>query len=749
MQITSKTILAILSFALIFFFINEISYYNSELKNTKQTLYNKNKSAFNTIKNMQGQNIKSLSLLLANDNIIKKAYLYDDPTTIINHLKKFWKELSKDKLIYEIHFFKPPAKSFVNFSNFKSYEKDVSDVRIDMVHTTSKLQSSLHAIMCKTYAGLRATTPILDKNGKILGGISMGKKIDWLPKTIKKVLKNDSFLVYTKNSSKSLEKFYYENFIKNKTIMGEFILADKTIQIDKKTFLKIDFSKDIQDIIINNKQYSLNIFEIRDFENKEFAYLCILNPLDEFYKNFTNRLLKNIILLLIASLFIYLLLKNKINFIKKQILDLQDISKELKNNNFDVLKDKNIKRNIINKDEFHTLQSNIIDMGRSLQKSYTNLEKKVSQRTKELEYEKNYIQKILDLTPDITLVTNGRKLISANQRFYEFVEYEKLEDFLKEHECICDYFVSVNGEVFNNDTKMIQNEIWSIYIANQEQKNHIAILQKNQKLYYFNINAVYLNDIEVLVTLQDITELKKRDKLLYEQSKMASMGEMITNIAHQWRQPLSVISTGITGIKVQKEFGKLSDDEFLRVCDIVNKNIQYLSKTIDNFRSFIKGDKVLISFNLKNNIETFLSLVSATAKTHDINLILDLQDDIIISGYPNELSQCFINIFNNSQDILKQLDQKRLIFISTKKSNNKIIIEIKDNAGGIDNNIIDKIFDPYFTTKHKSQGTGLGLHMTYKLIVEGMNGSIEANNINLEYENKKYKGTNFIITLNS
>jgi len=749
MQITSKTILAILSFALIFFFINEISYYNSELKNTKQTLYNKNKSAFNTIKNMQGQNIKSLSLLLANDNIIKEAYLYDDPTTIINHLKKFWKELSKDKLIYEIHFFKPPAKSFVNFSNFKSYEKDVSDTRIDMVHTTTKLKSSLHAIMCKTYAGLRATTPILDENGKILGGISMGKKIDWLPQTIKKILKNDSFLVYTKNSSKSLEKFYYENFIKNKTIMGEFILADKTIQIDKKTFLKIDFSKDIQNIIINNKEYSLNIFEIRDFQNKEFAYLCILNPLDEFYKNFTNRLLKNIILLFIASLFIYLLLKSKINFIKKQILELQDISKELKNNNFNILKDKNIKRNIIDKDEFHTLQSNIIDMGRSLQKSYTNLEKRVSQRTKELEYEKNYIQKILDLTPDITLVTNGKKLISANQRFYEFVEYEKLEDFLKEHECICDYFVSVNGEVFNNDTKIIQNEIWSIYIANQEQKNHTAILEKNQKLYYFNINAVYLNDIEVLVTLQDITELKKRDKLLYEQSKMASMGEMITNIAHQWRQPLSVISTGITGIKVQKEFGKLSDDEFLRVCDIVNKNIQYLSKTIDNFRSFIKGDKVLISFNLKNNIETFLSLVNATAKTHDINLILDLQDDIIISGYPNELTQCFINIFNNSQDILKQLDQKRLIFISTKKSNNKIIIEIKDNAGGIDNNIIDKIFDPYFTTKHKSQGTGLGLHMTYKLIVEGMNGSIEANNINLEYENKKYKGANFIITLNS
>lgn len=749
MQITSKTILAILSFALIFFFINEISYYNSELKNTKQTLYNKNKSAFNTIKNMQGQNIKSLSLLLANDNIIKEAYLYDDPTTIINHLKKFWKELSKDKLIYEIHFFKPPAKSFVNFSNFKSYEKDVSDVRIDIVHTTTKLQSSLHAIMCKTYAGLRATTPILDENGKILGGISMGKKIDWLPKTIKKVLKNDSFLVYTKNSSKSLEKFYYENFIKNKTIMGEFILADKTIQIDKKTFLKIDFSKDIQDIIINNKQYSLNIFEIRDFENKEFAYLSILNPLDEFYKNFTNRLLKNIILLLIASLFIYLLLKNKINFIKKQILELQDISKELKNNNFDVLKDKNIKRNIIDKDEFHTLQSHIIDMGRSLQKSYTNLEKKVSQRTKELEYEKNYIQKILDLTPDITLVTNGKKLISANQRFYEFVEYEKLEDFLKEHECICDYFVSVDDKVFNNDTKMIQNEIWSIYIANQEQKNHTAVLEKNKKLYYFNINAVYLNEIEVLVTLQDITELKKRDKLLYEQSKMASMGEMITNIAHQWRQPLSVISTGITGLKVQKEFDKLSDDEFLRVCDIVNKNIQYLSKTIDNFRSFIKGDKVLISFNLKNNIETFLSLVNATAKTHDINLILDLQDDITINGYPNELTQCFINIFNNSQDILKQLDQKRVISISTKKNNHKIIIEIKDNAGGIDNNIIDKIFDPYFTTKHKSQGTGLGLHMTYKLIVEGMNGSIEANNIDLEYENKKYKGANFIITLNS
>jgi signal transduction histidine kinase len=235
---------------------------------------------------------------------------------------------------------------------------------------------------------------------------------------------------------------------------------------------------------------------------------------------------------------------------------------------------------------------------------------------------------------------------------------------------------------------------------------------------------------------------------LFKADKMASMGEMISNIAHQWRQPLSVISTIATGIKLQKEINVLKDEDLVYNMELINKNAQYLSKTIDDFRNFIKGDQKIQNYNLADTITNFIHIVESSIKNYNINLILDLDTNINIEGNPNELIQCLINIFNNSKDALNETKQnKPLIFISTKREENTIFIKIKDNAGGIPKKIIPKIFEPYFTTKHQSQGTGLGLHMTYKLIQEGMNGKIDATNIEFEYEDKLYKGVEFKITI--
>jgi signal transduction histidine kinase len=243
---------------------------------------------------------------------------------------------------------------------------------------------------------------------------------------------------------------------------------------------------------------------------------------------------------------------------------------------------------------------------------------------------------------------------------------------------------------------------------------------------------------------------KQKDIQIMEQSKMASMGEMIGNIAHQWRQPLSIISTASTGIIMQKEFGILDDTKLIKTCNTINDNAQYLSKTIDDFKNFIKGDRSKKVFNLKDDIESFLHLVEGTVKTYNINIVQDIQQDINIDGYENELTQCLINIFNNAKDALEEniltIDNK-LIFISTSRENNDVIIKIKDNAGGIPNDVISHIFEPYFTTKHQSQGTGLGLHMTYNLIVDGMNGSIKVNNVDYKHKNKHYEGAEFTIRI--
>ena len=241
---------------------------------------------------------------------------------------------------------------------------------------------------------------------------------------------------------------------------------------------------------------------------------------------------------------------------------------------------------------------------------------------------------------------------------------------------------------------------------------------------------------------------REMEQRLYNSDKLSAMGEMIGNIAHQWRQPLSLISTAATGISAQKEYGLLTDEFLMSSMEDINNTTQYLSKTIDDFKNFIKGDNgVKVEFDLTDDIKKCLKIEDSIINQNDIEVILDLEDKIIINSFPNGLIQALINIINNSIDILKNKDSKRYIFITTTKNDNEAIIHIKDNAGGIPESIKNKIFDPYFTTKHQSQGTGLGLHLTYQIITDGMNGAISVKNVEYEYQSKVHNGALFEIII--
>ena len=277
--------------------------------------------------------------------------------------------------------------------------------------------------------------------------------------------------------------------------------------------------------------------------------------------------------------------------------------------------------------------------------------------------------------------------------------------------------------------------------SNSLKETNILLERKIEELNQFNIN------LESRVK-QELTKNRQHEFKLIEQAKMVSMGEMIGNIAHQWRQPLSVISTIATAIKLQKEMDLLDSKLLVQDMIVINNNAQYLSKTIDDFRNFVKDERVKKTFYLTDEISSFLHLVEGCIKNNYIEVKLDLNDSIYMNAYANELKQCFINIFNNSKYALQDFEEKsRLIFIQTYIDGEKVVISIRDNAGGIPEKILPKIFDPYFTTKHQYQGTGLGLSMNYKLIVEGMNGTIKANNIEFIYKNKEYKGIEFKISL--
>ncbi|MDC0932472.1 HAMP domain-containing sensor histidine kinase [Arcobacteraceae bacterium] len=278
-----------------------------------------------------------------------------------------------------------------------------------------------------------------------------------------------------------------------------------------------------------------------------------------------------------------------------------------------------------------------------------------------------------------------------------------------------------------------------------------TLKQKDNLAEIVTIKTNDLKELNESLEQKIIIEVEKSKEIeskLFQSEKMVSMGEMIGNIAHQWRQPLSAISTGATGMLVQKEYGVLSDEDFKYTCNSINKHAQYLSQTIDDFRNYIKGDREKKVFTLKNDIDSFLHLIEGSIRNESINIVIDIDETISIEGYPNELVQCLINIYNNAKDAFnEQKVQTRYLFISSKEIENNIQIIIKDNAGGIPKNIITKIFEPYFTTKNKKQGTGLGLHMTYTLIIEGMLGNIEVYNSSYTYKNDMHNGAEFIITL--
>ncbi len=256
------------------------------------------------------------------------------------------------------------------------------------------------------------------------------------------------------------------------------------------------------------------------------------------------------------------------------------------------------------------------------------------------------------------------------------------------------------------------------------------------------LNIIKNNQIKI--------DLEKKEQMLIQQSKLASMGEMIGNISHQWKQPLSVISTHASNIKFDHELEQLDKDNLMNPINDILNQVQYLSKTIDNFRVFFKPYNTTSTFNIKKFLDKCIDLVKSSFDENTIEAIQDIDYKIDSLGDPNQLTQALINILNNAKDALKNAENihKKLVFIISVKENDKkqVVISIKDNAGGIPENIIKKVFEPYFTTKGET-GTGLGLYISHTIITKNLKGTIEVINEEFEYENHLYKGANFIIKI--
>jgi len=221
-----------------------------------------------------------------------------------------------------------------------------------------------------------------------------------------------------------------------------------------------------------------------------------------------------------------------------------------------------------------------------------------------------------------------------------------------------------------------------------------------------------------------LKEAKEKDQALLHQSRLAQMGEMISMIAHQWRQPLCEISGIFMEMETAAKFDK-ADKKFIKneVQD-GNKIVSYMSKTIDDFRDFFKPAKTKEKFSLTGACEEAITLASASLKNRDIKLSLHVDKDIYVSGYASEFAQVILNLILNAKDVLiERAIEKPQITIVIEKGE----VIVSDNGGGIDDEIIDRVFEPYFSTK-KTTGTGLGLYMSKMIIQENMSGKISVTN---------------------
>ena len=355
------------------------------------------------------------------------------------------------------------------------------------------------------------------------------------------------------------------------------------------------------------------------------------------------------------------------------------------------------------------------------------IQKEILQQKEELELIFNYSK------DGIAILDLNTRFLNFNNSFIEMTGYTKDELLEK-----TSFEMLVNKNIDKHEM-LIEEILKKGFIVNHEE-----IFVFKDKRVFTNLSVSLLpNKKTLLMIIKDVSSLK----VLQEQSKLASLGEMIGNIAHQWRQPLSFISTIASSLKVKSEYDMLTKEDINEVSASIVKQTEYLSNTIDNFRDFIKGDKLYTNISIKDVLENSLTLVSASLNNNFVNLILELDDDLTIFGNKNELTEAFLNIISNSKDVLKSIEEKdRFIFIKTKKiDENKLELKFLDSGGGIDESIISKVLEPYFTTKHKSQGTGLGLAIVDKIVRERHKASIEIYNEEFIYNGKKYKGLSFKI----
>ena len=610
--------------------------------------------------------------------------------------KKDYKKLDYEKLINQIKEYSKYQDVWIQVvdKNARSIYRSWTDKKGDNLLFREDLRKTLKNKKISTSISvalfgltLKARTPIYDHSHNFLGALEIITHFNSITKDLKQ--NNINSLVITDKKYKNILKYPYTNIF-----IDDYYIANKNANIKLVNYIKQNGIENIIHIpkYIIKDNYLISKYTLYDKNKKTLAY--IINFMD----------LKNIDLHLVESF--------KIQTIMTLIIALIIIF-------------------------------------------FSFLIYLYSKHLKDIKFQEQKKQSILDSQSSIIVITNGDEIIDINKKFFEFfTKIKTLKDFKKNHTCICDLFIDMNDELYITK-KDYNGKNWAEHVFENKDKNfRVAMKNSKDELRYFSLKTSKItSENYIIATFTDITQEilkiqkdKDKDRFIYQQSKIAAIADTLKNIAHQWRQPLSIISTIASGIKLQKQMKMLSDEEFNNSCDSIIYNTKKLSNTIENFTTFFNKDDNIDNISMVESINDTINFLDSIFKENSIVCTFTYDNDFLLNCSKNDFGQAIFNIIDNSVYALKNKKDPKNRFIIIELKNK--ILQIKDSAEGIEEKNIEKIFLPYFTTKHQSFGVGLGLYIVHELFVNHMSYKVYVKNDTFTLKNKKYKGANFIIDFN-
>lgn len=641
---------------------------------------------------------KDLSRLLTG---LERKNIKDANREKLYNLFKKEYETFKKYGVRQFHFYLPDNESFLRFHRPGFYGDNLTKIRSTVQRVNSE-QKRVHGFEeGRAYSGYRNVYPIFykDKTGsrKHLGSVeisfgafafindfakSRSAKVDFL---ISKEAVNKKVFSFEKSnySPSGFKDFYHD-----KNVLRKLLLEFSHLNIESMSSTK---RQELNDRICKGAPFSM---ESRD-KASIFSVIPVKNPI-------TKKVVAAIILqfddpyILNQLYFFYFILGGGILFI---LVVLLFISREIRT-----------------------------------KRIFQLLSKKT--------------EKIINTQSSIIVLTDGDLIQEANNRLLEFSGYKDIESFKKDHDCICDLFETDENRDYLQKT--VNGERWIDYILKNPMLTHEAkMTAEDGTKHIFKVAVASFDAKEqtlVATTLTDITgevnyqdtlkkevnqaveKLRQQNRIIMENTKKAAMGEMIGVIAHQLKQPLNAISLSASLLQEDMEYGELTKETMDGTHEIMQKNIQFMASSIDDYRNFFNPNKKPTNFKVAHSIDKALKMVHVQFSSKGITIESSLDEDITVSGFPNDLQQVVLNILTNAKDVLLEKKPNRpLIKISVERKEDEAVIKISDNGGGIDDNVLPNIFDSYFSTKGE-QGTGIGLNLAKMIIEDSMKGKITAYN---------------------